>query len=180
MNKKMKKWLIPVVGMAVLVLALTGLVSAQTKTTIGYIEKQRLQEELPQYQELQELFESKQVEFNSFGAYIQTQLNNELSKLEKDKNNEVKGKSEAEVKAIEAKYQEKAEKTIPSYQQRLDEENDRLIGELRIKEEEIDNKIRKVLGEIANKNGYAIILEKSVVYWGGVDLTDQVLTALKK
>ncbi|NLW55532.1 MAG: OmpH family outer membrane protein [Firmicutes bacterium] len=180
MNKKMKKWLIPVVLMAVLALVLTSLASAQSKTTVGYIEKQRLQQELPQYQELQELFESKQAEFNTFGAYIQTQLNNELAKLEREKNAEVKGKSEAEVKTIEAKYQEKAEKTIQSYQQKLDEENERLIGELRIKEEEIDRQIRKVLEERANKNGYSIVLEKSVVYYGGVDLTDQVITALKK
>ena len=180
MNKKMKKMLIPVVVIAVLALALTGLVSAQTKTTIGYIDRQQLQKELPQYQELQEHFESKQAEFSSFGAYIQTQLNNELNKLEKEKNAEIKGKSEAEIKTIEAKYNERAEKTIQSYQQKLDAENERLTGELRLKEEEIDKQIRKVLEQIASKNGYAIILEKSVVYWGGVDLTDQVIAALKK
>lgn len=175
----MTKWLIPVVLIAILALTISSLVSAQSKMTVGYIEMQRLQQELPQYQELQELFESKNAEFNTFGAYIQTQHNNELSKLDKEKNAEIKGKSEAEVKAIEAKYLEKAEKLVATYQQKLEEENNRLAGEVRVKEEEIISKIRKALEEICNKNGYSVVLEKSVVYYGGEDLTDQVIADLK-
>jgi Skp family chaperone for outer membrane proteins len=98
MDKKWTKWLIPAVLIVVLALVISGLVGAQSKATVGYIDMQRLQHELPQFQELQELLNSKNAEFNSFGNYLQTQQKNELAQLEKEKNAEIKGKSQEEIK----------------------------------------------------------------------------------
>jgi outer membrane protein len=179
MDKKWTKWLIPAVLIVVLALVISGLVGAQSKATVGYIDMQRLQHELPQFQELQELLNSKNAEFNSFGNYLQTQQKNELAQLEKEKNAEIKGKSQEEIKVIEQKYQEKAMKAAEGYQKKLETENARLSGEVQSKHDGIFASIQKVLGEIAKKEGYSIILEKSVVYYGGEDLTDKVISAFK-
>jgi len=176
--KVAKKLLVPMVLVIGLVFAITGLVTAKSGSTVGYVDLQRLRNELPQFQDLQELLQQKNAEFNSYGAYLQTQQNNELRDLEKQKEAELKGKAEAERKEIEAKYQEQARKIIKSYQQKLEAENARLSGEVQAKHDEIMAQIEQILAEIAKKEGYAIILEKSIVYYGGADLTDQVIAAM--
>lgn len=177
----MAKWLIPTALIAVLALVISGLVGAQSKTksSVGYIDMQRLQEELPQFRELQEFLNRKNAEFNSFGNYLQTQQNNELLQLEKEKNAEIKGKSQNEIKAIEEKYQKKAMQVAEANQKKLETENSRLSGEVQAKHEEILASIKKVLEEIVKKEGYSIVLEKSVVYYGGEDLTDKVIAGFK-
>lgn len=180
MKLKVTKKLVPMVLVIGLVFAITGLVTAKGGSTVGYVDMQRLQNELPLFQDLQELLQQKNAEFNSFGTYLQTQQNNEFSALEKQKEAELKGKSEAERKEIEAKYQEKALQIVRNYQQKLEAENARLSGEVQAKHDEIMEKIEKTLEEIAGKEGYAIILEKSVVFYGGVDITEQVIAALQK
>ena len=50
MDKKLTKWLIPAVLIVVLALVISGLVGAQSKATVGYIDMQRLQQELPDVQ----------------------------------------------------------------------------------------------------------------------------------
>lgn len=180
MNLKVAKRLIPFLLVSGLALAITGLVTAQSKSTVGYIDMQRLQQELPVFQELQELLQRKNEEFNSYGNYLQTQQRNEFAALEKEKAAALKGKSEAERKEIEAKYEEKALEIARNYQRKLEAENNRLSGEVQAKHDEIMAKIEKILAEIAKKDGYAIILEKSVVYYGGEDLTEQVIAAFAK
>jgi len=180
MKAKVVKRIVPLVLVVGLVFAITCLVAAKGGSTVGYIDMQRLQKELPHFQDLQELLQQKNAEFNSYGAYLQTQQNNELNTLEKQKEAELKGKSEAERKEIEAKYQEKALAIVRNNQKKLEAENARLSGEVQAKHDEIMALIRKTLEEIAKKEGYAIILEKNVVYYGGVDLTDQVSAALQK
>lgn len=180
MRLKGTKKIVPMVLVMGLVFAITGLVTANGGSTVGYVDMQRLQKELSLFQDFQELLQQKNAEYNSFGTYLQTQQNNELSALEKQKEAEIKGKSEAERKEIEAKYQEQALKLIKSYQQKLEAENARLSGEVQAKHDEILARIEKTLEEIAKKEGYAIILEKTVVYYGGVDLTEQVIAALQQ
>ncbi|NLC53110.1 MAG: OmpH family outer membrane protein [Firmicutes bacterium] len=180
MRLKGTKKIVPMVLVMGLVFAITGLVTANGGSTVGYVDMQRLQKELSLFQDFQELLQQKNAEYNSFGTYLQTQQNNELSALEKQKEAEIKGKSEAERKEIEAKYQEQALKLIKSYQQKLEAENARLSGEVQAKHDEILARIEKTLEEIAKKEGYAIILEKTVVYKGGADLTEQVIAALQQ
>ncbi|NLM37432.1 MAG: OmpH family outer membrane protein [Firmicutes bacterium] len=180
MKFKFTKKLVPVLLMIGLVFAITGLVTANGGKTVGYIDMQRLQNELPLFKDWQELLQQKNAEYNSFRTYLETQQNNELSALKKQQEAELKGKAEAERKEIEAKYQEQAISIIKKYQQKLEAENARLTSELQVKHEEIVAKIEATLEGIAKKEGYAIILEKSVVYYGGEDLTEQVIAALKK
>ena len=180
MKLKVVKRLIPFIVVSGLALAITGLVTAQSKSTVGYIDMQRLQQELPVFQELQEFLQQKNDEFNSYGIYLQTQQRNEFAALEKERATEIKGKSEAERKEIEAKYEEKAAEIAKNYQRKLEAENTRLSGEVQAKHDEILAEIEKILEEIAKKGGYAVILEKSVVYFGGTDLTEQVIAAFTK
>ena len=90
--KVAKKLLVPMVLVIGLVFAITGLVTAKSGSTVGYVDLQRLRNELPQFQDLQELLQQKNAEFSSYGAYLQTQQNNELRDLEKQKEAELKGK----------------------------------------------------------------------------------------
>ena len=91
MKLKVTKKLVPMVLVIGLVFAITGLVTAKGGSTVGYVDMQRLQNELPLFQDLQELLQQKNAEFNSFGTYLQTQQNNEFSALEKQKEAELKG-----------------------------------------------------------------------------------------
>lgn len=175
------KKLIPFLVVSGLALAITGLVMAESKkSTVGYIDMQRLQQELEVFHELQELLAQKNEEFNSYRNYLQTQQRNDLTALEKEKAAALKGKSEAERKKIEAEYENKAYEIVKNYQKKLEAENNRLSGEVQAKHDEIIAEIEKILAEIAKKEGYAIILEKSVVYYGGVDLTEQVIAAFEQ
>ena len=180
MKLQVVKKLLPVVLLIGLAFAITGLVAASGGSTGGYVDMQRIQQELPAFQELQDLLQRKNAEFNSFGSYLQTQQNNEFTALEKEKEAESKGKSEAERKAIDAKYQEKAVGIAKNYQSKLEAENNRLSAEIQGQHDEIMATINKTLESIAKKEGYAIILEKNVVYYGGEDVTEQVIEALQK
>ncbi|HHT48810.1 MAG TPA: OmpH family outer membrane protein [Firmicutes bacterium] len=180
MKFKVLKRLIPILLVIGLALAITGLVTAQSGSNVGYVDMQRLQQELSAFQDFQELLQQKNEEFNSYGNYLQTQQKNEFAALEKEKAAAIKGKSEAERQEIEAKYQEKALAIAKEYQRKLEAENTRLSGEVQAKHEEIMAEIESILEEIAKKGGYAVILEKSMVYYGGEDLTEQVIAAYSK
>jgi outer membrane protein len=180
MKLKAVKRLLPIVLIIGFVLLITGLVLANGGSTVGYLDMQRIQQELPAFQELQDLIKRRNVEFNYFGNYLQTQQDNEFVALEKEKEAESKGKSEAERKEIEAKYQEKAMAISKDYQNKLETENNRLSAEIQGQHDEIMAAINRTLEAIAKKEGYAIILEKSVVYYGGEDITEQVIEALRK
>lgn len=180
MKLKVVKKLLPVVLVIGFALVITGLVAASGGSTVGYLDMQRIQQELPAFQELQELLQRKNAEFNSYGNYLQMQQNNEFAALEKEKEVECEGKSEAERKEIEAKYQAKAMEISKSYQNKLETENNRLSAEVQGQHDEIMVAIERTLETIAKKAGYAIILEKSVVYYGGEDITEQVIEALQK
>ena len=180
MKIEVVKKLLPVVLLIGLALAITGLVAANGGSTVGYVDMQRIQKELPAFQELQDLLQRKNAEFNSFGNYLQTQQNNEFATLEREKEAESKGKSEAERKEIEAKYQEKALSISKNYQKKLEAENSRLSAELQAGHDAIMATITNTLESIAKKEGYSVILEKSMVYYGGEDVTEQVIEALQK
>ena len=66
MKLKVTKKLVPMVLVIGLVFAITGLVTAKGGSTVGYVDMQRLQNELPLFQDLQELLQQKNAEFNSF------------------------------------------------------------------------------------------------------------------
>ena len=83
------------------------------------------------------------------------------SEVKSEKN---KGKKEALLKQYDAEFAQKREVIAKEYNEKL---------------QAIDKSINDIIVKTARQNGYKIVIPKSVVLYGGKDITEEVLKAVK-
>ncbi len=142
---------------------------------IGYIDTNRLAEAYNETAEFQEFYRKLEQEFTQFGQALQEETAEQLKALEKEEENAKKGKSTAVQSQIAEEYGTKRRDLYAEQQTKLEnkraELNDRLNQNLR-------QRINEAAGKVGKREGVTLILLDQVVYYGGKDLTGQVLTAL--
>ncbi|MGB9857565.1 MAG: OmpH family outer membrane protein [Dictyoglomaceae bacterium] len=93
-----------------------------------------------------------------FNAY--TKLNQEYQiRLSKLQEAQQQGKSQDEIKKLADQY----DKELLPYKQAVDS---------------LMKEVEKVFSDLAKKEGYSVVLDKNAVVWGGVDITDKVISQL--
>jgi len=142
-------------GAALLVLIALGaslsMGKAEEKTTIGYVNSQRLIEEFLE-------------------PAVQEPLAKETDRLQKELDAEI---AKLQIADEEAKLKE-AQALRDKYQAVLDQKKQELIAPLLLQ-------IRAMIQEVADARGITVVLDNTygLILYGGIDLTDEVLKALQ-
>jgi outer membrane protein len=154
--------------------------AANPKQTVGYIDMEKIQKSLPELQDFQNLAQSKDVELNSFVQYVQTQFNNDRARLEKERDQKKQGKSAEEKSAIDKEYNEKLQKALEENQNKIQNERTRLSAELQREYDKVMSNLNSIVEKVAAEAGVTVVLEKKLIFYGGMDLTDKVIAEAQK
>lgn len=146
-----------------------------TIEAVGLVDPAKIQEQFPAYQRLGELKQTYEEEMQKYREYLEGQMRSVQMELKRQQEAESEGKSSAEKKAIERKYadlfQEKIAETNAKIQTRLLELQKKLDAE----SAQADAKVKEIIAAISQEKGLAVVLNKTAVYYGGIDITADVI-----
>lgn len=187
MMKSMKffRFLLPAIIMLASVILVSGLIGAAPQNSksglsIGYIDSEKLQSELPDYKSLKEEIEGKKNELKQYQGFLYAKHKNDVKKLQDQASQEKNGKSAAEQEAIDKRLQENVQKNAEALNSQLEQKSSEMQRELREQSKAVEEKVRKIIADVAEDKKYSVVLEKNVVYYGGTDITQLVLDQAKK
>ncbi len=167
------------------VLLLGSLTWAATKTAktsnspVGYVDMERIQKEHPDFISFAELVKDKEAEFNFFKNYLNKQLEGLSKDLQKKVDQEKSGKSADEQAKIQQKYQEEFQKKSGELNNQLTQKNNEISGYLSQQRKVITDKLMNIIEEIAKEKDLSLVVDKSTRFYGGNDITDEVLKKVK-
>ncbi|MCL6614887.1 MAG: OmpH family outer membrane protein [Firmicutes bacterium] len=146
-----------------------------TPESIGYIDLEQVYARFPEFTRLQEIRKAYENELNSFANYQRQSLATYLQELEKKKEEESAGKTEAQKQEIERKYDELDQKKATEIDQSIQQKNRELQDKLDRELAKAEERLRQVIETVGAEKGLNLVLVKSAIYYGGVDLTDDVI-----
>lgn len=148
--------------------------------SIGYVDMDKLQRELPDYQSLQQTFQDKESEFKLFQGYIYQEHQTAVKDLERKYNQQKSGKSEADQAALDKQMQSEIKKKTEDLNRRLTEKRNEIQSYLQEQDRIVWEKVQKLIKEVAEEKKVAVVIDKKSVYHGGKDLTKDVIEKAKK
>jgi Skp family chaperone for outer membrane proteins len=176
-------WGAIVVVIAVAILVLTFAVFGQAKTSdtmtaesIGTIDLTQLHEKYPAFVDALALGKAYDAELNSFAAAQRQAMATYNAELETKKDGEEIGKTEAEQKTIDAKYEKLAQDMATQINTAIQNKKTELQNKLNAELQKADDKMRATIAEVAAAKNLKLVLVKNAVYFGGVDVTSDVIT----
>ena len=170
-------------GVLGLLLLLAGLLlislpgEAKKDADVGYIDMEHLQQVLPKFIEAQQYYREMEVELRSFAQYKETEFRNTMARWEREKEQELKGKEGKEREEIELKYTSRIEQEIAKVEKEIEKKRQELLSLAYQKMDETRRWLEGIVETVADEEGVSLVLEKSAVFYGGVDLTEKVLQA---
>jgi Skp family chaperone for outer membrane proteins len=183
---KTKRWLSFLVASAAIVAmmmmfgSISGAASQPKLNNVGSVDVNKLHDELPVFQNLQEIMKEKENGFKSFQGYILSQHRVALKELQDKAAGEKKGKSTEEQTSIDRRYQEDVKKQTDELNNKLERERDKIVRELNDLKRKADEGMRKIINDVAGDKKLAIVFDKNAVLFGGTDITDAVIAKAKK
>lgn len=183
MSNRLKMVLLGGIVMLVTVMAMSGFVGAAAQTptsTIGFVDSERLQSELQDYKDLQNVLKDKQAEYNLFQSYLFQKHGSELKALDDQAKQEKEGKSTDEQAAIDKKYKDEAQKKADDVKAQLDQKRTEIQKFLNDQKKSVDDKIKKIIADVATDKKLTAVLDKNALLYGGTDITDAVIEKAKK
>ncbi len=154
--------------------------AAAASVNVGIVDMETLQKELPDYQSLKQTIKDKESEYNLFRGYIYQEHQTAVKDLEKKINQEKSGKSDDVQASLDKKLQSDIKKKTEELNTRLSEKLAEIQEYLGKQEKTVEEKIQKLIGEVADEKGVSVVLDKKAVYHGGKDLTKDVIEKAKK
>lgn len=148
--------------------------------SIGYVDMETLQKELPDYQSLKQTFQDKESEFKLFQGYIYQEHQTAVKDLERKYSQEKSGKSDDVQATLDKKMQSEIQKKAEELNRRLTEKRNEIQNYLEQQDQAVWDKVQKLISEVAEDKGVSVILDKKSVYHGGKDLTKDVIEKAKK
>ncbi|NLW55533.1 MAG: OmpH family outer membrane protein [Firmicutes bacterium] len=142
---------------------------------IGYIDTTRLAEAYDETAEFQKLYQELEQEFNDFGQTLQEETAEQLEALETEEEKAKKGKNATVQSKIAEEYGAKRRELYAEQQKRMESKRAELNNRLN---QNLRTRINEAAAKVAKQEGVSVILLDQVVYYGGKDLTAQVLTGL--
>lgn len=171
-------------GVGVIILALVVLFSsyagAAGKDSVGYVDMQRLQAELPDFIKLQEIAKDKTSELNYFRGYLFSQQQSAAKDLEKKAAADKAGKNSEQQAAIDKQLQDDNNKKINEVNAQIQKKYDELQQYINDQKEATMNRVKGVIAKVAEEKKISLVIEKSLCFYGGTDLTQDVIDKAKK
>lgn len=179
---KMRMFLLGGVAIFIVVMAFSGLAGAasQPASTIGYVDNERIVNELPDYKSFQNYVKDKQSQFNVYQSALLQQHNIDLKDLDEKAKKEKNGKSTEEQAAVDKKYSDLVQKKTDEIKAQLDQKRAEAMKMLNDQKKVIDDKVLKIISDIAKDKKLTVVIDKKAVYFGGADITDAVIEKAKK
>ena len=154
--------------------------STTTNLNIGYVDMTKIQDDLPDAQRFQTWVKDKDTEFKMYQSSIYSEHRNMLKDLEDKANKEKAGKSSEEQTTISNRYSDEARKKADELNAKLEKKRTEIMQFLNEQRKVTDDKIRKLIDEVASEKKLSIVLDKGAVFYGGIDITDAVIEKGKK
>lgn len=176
---KNRKLIILIVLALFLILVSISIYLKQTATLqcqYAYINTNKLVQTYKQSVEFQQLYQKTEKEFQEFGRSLQEQTKKAVSALEKEKEKQKQGKSAAEKRLLDEEYEKKLQNLYGEKQVELNNKKTKLYARL---EQNLLVKIKEATAKVAQEEEVPLVVEEGAIYYGGIDLTEQVLTVLK-
>ncbi|MGQ9778361.1 MAG: OmpH family outer membrane protein [Bacillota bacterium] len=142
---------------------------------IGLVDPAKIQERFPAYVRLLDLKAAYEKEMKTYQDYLYGQLQSYLTELNKEKETKLQGKSATEKKTIEAEYAQKAQARQNEINRQIQAKHDELQKKLDAESAQADAKVKEAIAAVCREKGIAIVLNKTAVYFGGVDITEAVI-----
>ena len=142
---------------------------------IGLVDPAVIQKQFPDYLKLVELKKAYDSELNMYTAYLHSQAQSYLTELNKEKEAESEGKSAEQRQKIAAKYAEKQQAKQDEVNQLIQERFKELQDKLNEETAKADLKVQAAIKTVAEQKALAIVLNKSAVYLGGIDISADVI-----
>lgn len=173
-------FLVGIVILAVVVLFSSYVGAAPKNDSIGYVDMQRLQNELPDFLKLQEIAKDKTSELNYFRGYLFSQQQSDAKELEKKATAEKVGKNAAEQDAIDKKLQDDNNKKISEVNAQIQKKYDELQKYMNDQKNAALERVKGIIAKVAEEKKLSLVLEKSLCFYGGTDITQTVIDKAKK
>lgn len=154
--------------------------AAAASEKIGYVDMETLRRELPDYQSLQQTIKDKEIEYNLYRGSLYQKHQTDLKDLENKYTKLKAGKSDAEKAELDKKLQSEIKKKSEELNAQLSEKFAEIQSYLKQKDQAVWDKVRKLIGEVADDKNISVVLDKNAVYHGGKDLTKDVIEKAKK
>lgn len=154
--------------------------SPNAAINVGFVDAGRIQNEIPDYQNLQAVLKEKDNEFKLFQGYIMQQHRNALKELQDKATAEKNGKTAEEQAGIEARYKDEAQKKSNELNAQLEAKRNEIMQYLNEQKKLTEDKVKKLITEVGAEKKLSMVLDKSVVFYGGTDITDLVIERAKK
>ncbi len=143
--------------------------------SIGIIDPDRIVSQYPDYVNLINLKKMYDQQLKDFNTYLASQFQSYAVELDRAKENELEGKSGSEKTAIESKYQDLKDKKQQELGRQYTAKQAELQDKLTEANKKADDKIKAVVALVCQEKGLVFALNKTAVYFGGVDITDEVI-----
>lgn len=117
--------------------------------SIGYVDMETLQKELPDYQSLKQTFQDKESEFKLFQGYIYQEHQTAVKDLERKYSQEKSGKSDDVQATLDKKMQSEIQKKAEELNRRLTEKRNEIQTYLQQQDQAVWEKVQKLIGEVA-------------------------------
>ncbi len=171
-------------GVGVIILALVVLFSsyagAAGKDSVGYVDMQRLQAELPDFIKLQEIAKDKTSELNYFRGYLFSQQQSTAKDIEKKAAADKVGKNSEQQAAIDKQLQDDNNKKINEVNAQIQKKYDELQQYINDQKDATMNRVKNIIAKVAEEKKISLVIEKSLCFYGGTDITQDVIDKAKK
>ncbi len=171
-------------GVGVIILALVVLFSsyagAAGKDSVGYVDMQRLQAELPDFIKLQEIAKDKTSELNYFRGYLFSQQQSAAKDIEKKAAADKVGKNSEQQAAIDKQLQDDNNKKINEVNAQIQKKYDELQQYINDQKDATMNRVKSIIAKVAEEKKISLVIEKSLCFYGGTDITQDVIDKAKK
>ncbi len=171
-------------GVGVIILALVAFFSsyagAAGKDSVGYVDMQRLQAELPDFIKLQEIAKDKTSELNYFRGYLFSQQQSAAKDIEKKAVADKVGKNSEQQAAIDKQLQDDNNKKINEVNAQIQKKYDELQEYINDQKDATMNRVKGIIAKVAEEKKISLVIEKSLCFYGGTDITQDVIEKAKK
>jgi Skp family chaperone for outer membrane proteins len=146
-----------------------------TDVSIGIVDYAQAQEKLVDFVRLKDLLKAYDAELNSFAALKRQEAANYYAELEKKQEEEKAGKSADEAQDIEKKYEKLAQEKATEISQIIQAKKKELEEKFNAERVKADERLRQHIAAVSADKKLKLVLTKAAVYYGGVDVTADVI-----
>ncbi|MCL6588334.1 MAG: OmpH family outer membrane protein [Firmicutes bacterium] len=155
--------------------------SFATKTIkAGYYNLATLQQELPEYRQLQELLKQKKAELETLRGNLYREYQLYYQEAARKLEDETKGKSPEEKSSLEKSFHNLLQQKISAINRQIEEKQQEIDRFQSEKTAAVLENLKKLIATVATKKKLDLVVEKNNIFYGDNDITQLIISQAKK